>query len=223
MVCYLDQNEGSHRKTMGGQSRIRQDYGFLIEQAESDSTLGLVFKPKRPETLSHRLGEALEGRLQALVGSGRCILIEREDSDRSALPCVASSAADVSVNLLYGGTAGLESWLCGTPTLLLSALGAVEGVFGRLPKHSVVFESWPELWVAVTALRQQPTQSHLGNWGPIIDEFALMRDGRAAQRIGRVVAVLQRHLREGKTPEQALDVVTQEYQKQESHGLAFAR
>lgn len=203
IVCYLDQNEGAHRKTMGGRNRIQEDYRFLCDKMTADPELGLLLKPKRPKTLAARLGPVWDS-LDQLVRLGRCIILEESDPDRSTLPCMASTGADVAVNLLYGVTAGLESWLSGTRTLLLAAHGADPGVFSRLPAGSVLFDSWPELWKAVERLREDPAHPAIGNWDPVIEDFVGLRDGRAAERIGQHIAWLQEALRCGKSAEEAL-------------------
>lgn len=220
IIGYFDQNEGAHRKMMGGRSRIQEDYRFLVAHVAADPELGLLLKPKRPATLAARLGPVW-GSLEALVQSGRCILLNGGDPESSYLPCVASTGADITVNLLYGGTAGLESWLSGTRSLLLAAQGAEAGVFSRLPPGRVVFDGWPELWKAVERVRKNPADRSIGNWEPVIEDFANLRDGRASERIGQHIARLQEALRCGKSPEEALQEAAKRYDLAWGSGWIF--
>lgn len=216
-VCFLDENDGVHRKWLGGQSLIRTDYSFLCDRLEADSTLGLVLKPKRPETLAQRLGPVW-ARVQAFVDTGRCVILSGRPPDERYLPCVGACAADLSINLLYGGTPGLESVLAGTPALLIRH-DVDRGAFERLPEGSVVFDTWDDLWKAVERYRADRSDPHVGNWEPILDEFASLRDGRAAERIGSYIGWLYEAFASGRSRDAALAHAASRYAATWGRGL----
>ena len=148
ILCYLDQNEGSHRKMLGGQERIREHYRFLCEKVAANPELGLILKPKRSDSLPARLGPVWD-LVQQRVKTGRCIILGSTGVDSRYLPCAAATGADVAINLAYAATAGLESRLAGTRVLLLATPGVNPGIFLRFPAGSVLVHSWAELWKAV--------------------------------------------------------------------------
>jgi len=213
ILCFFDENDGMrlHRKWLGGQRLIQGDYSFLCGRLEADPALGLVLKPKRAETLAQRLGPVWP-RLQRLVQAGRCMILSGRAPDERTLPCVGACAADLSINLLYGGTTGLESYLAGTPALLIRH-GVDLGLFERLPKGSVVFDSWEELWEAVEQFRADRNDPRIGNWEPIVEEFASLRDGRGADRINQYLVWLYNAFASGKNRDQALEEAREQYQR----------
>ena len=208
-LCFLDENEGVNPKTLGGTHATRADYNFLCQRLEEDKTLGLLLKPKRVETLSTRLGPVWK-RLEDLIQEGRCILLGGKPPDLRYLPCAAAAAADVAVNILNGGTAGLESYLSGTRTLLLNR-GWSTGPFSTLPEGSVVCNGWEQIWSAVDRLRANPQDSTVGNWEPILGNLVSFRDGQSARRMGQYIAWLQEAFRRGMTREEAIEYAGDQY------------
>lgn len=209
IISFFDENHGVVPKKIGGRRLVQRDYAFLCDQLAADETLGLILKPKRPETLPARLG-AVWDRVQELVDSGRCIFMSNESWDDRFLPCVAASASDLAVSTLSGGTAGLESYLSGTRTLLLRH-GTDLGVFKRLPEGCVVFDHWEDLWRAVERFRANPSDAQIGNWGPIIEQFASLRDGCASKRISSYILWLYKAFEMGKSREEALSYAASFY------------
>lgn len=216
-VAFFDENDGIQPKRFGGKAQVQGDYRFLCERLETDPSLGLFLKPKRPETLPDRLGSVWP-RLRCLIDSGRCIYLGGDSIDRRYLPCVAACAADAAINLAGGATAGLESFLAGTRTLLLRHR-VDAGIFGRLPEGTVVFDDWWDLWAAVERLRRDPQDPDIGHWGPILEECASFRDGRSAERIAAYLGWLFEILRSGRGRERALQGAARRYEVAWGQGL----
>ncbi len=212
ILCFLDENEGVVPRRLGGGRRFRNDYRFLCDRLEEEPTLGLILKPKRPGTLRERLGP-IWGRVERALESGRCVLLEGQGVDERFLPSVAASAADLSINLLNGGTAGLESVLAGTRCLLLARGGEEAGIFRELPQGSVLFDSWERLWEAVRAFRDNPDHPAIGRWDPILDRLVLLRDGRSAERIAQYIEWLHEAFESGMDREQSLAAARRRYEK----------
>lgn len=212
ILCFLDENEGVIPRRLGGGRGGRNNYRFLCDRLEEDPGLGLILKPKRPGSLPGRLGPVWE-RIERAVRSGRCLLLEGEGTDDRFLPSVAAAAADLSVNLLNGGTAGLESVLVGTRCLLLGRGGEETGIFRELPEGSVLFQSWDRLWEAAQTLRANPDHPTIGKWDPILDRLVLLRDGKASERIGQYIQWLYEAFQSGKGREQALAAAREQYGK----------
>lgn len=202
IVCFFDQKLGPHPKWLGGTRMAQKDYGFLCDRMEQDPTLGLILKPKDARTLPARLGPVW-ARVQALIDTGRCLLLKSDSPDASLLPCVAASASNVVINWMTGGTAALESALAGTKALLIRH-GVSRGAFRELVEGAVSFNTWEVLWSAVERLRAHPDDPVIGNWEPIIERYASLRDGQAAARINRYITWLYEALAAGRSKETAM-------------------
>lgn len=210
ILCFLDENEGVIPRRLGGGRCYRNDYRFLCDRLEEDEGLGLLLKPKRGESMASRLGPVW-GHVERAIRTGRCILLHGSVPDERFLPGAAAAAADLSISLLNGGTAGLESVLLGTRCLLLDRGREDGGIFRELPPESVVFESWDRLWATVQKLRMDPTHPVLGNWDPILDRLVLLRDGRASERISQYVGWLYEAFRRGMGRKEALAFALEQY------------
>ncbi len=204
ILCFLDEGFGVNPKTLGGGKQNRAYYQFLCDRLEEDATLGLVLKPKRPDTLPARLGPVWI-RLRRLIDSGRCVLLKGRFPDEYFLPCAAAGASDLAINLLTGSTAGLESFLAGTPTLLLGG-GTIRGPLQQLLNSAgIVFHSWEELWKEVATFRAHPTDSRVGNWEPILETLVSFRDVEASKRIRQYIVWLTEAFSMGRSREEALE------------------
>ena len=101
-------------------------------------------------------------------------------------PAVAALAADIAVHgYISTVTAGMESALAGTPTLLLDREGWSVSSLYNLGVGRVVFKDWDDLWKAC----QEHWQTEqgipgLGDWSSMMNDFDPFRDGRAAERMG---------------------------------------
>ena len=202
IVCFLDQNLGLHPKWLGGQRMLLSDYRFLCDRLDEDPALGLILKPKKPRALPQRLGPVWP-RLARLIDAGRCIMLDARSTDEMFLPCVAACAADVAINWIIGGTAGLESALAGTRTLLIRHR-FTQGEFSDRLEGTLAFQGWMELWQAVGKLRANPADPAIGNWEPVIERYASLRDGKASERMQSYIGWLYEALASGRSKEQAL-------------------
>ena len=211
ILCFFDENLGVHPKWLGGQRMLWNDYGFLCDRLEEDPTLGLILKPKSPHTLPQRMGPGWP-QLARLIEQGRCVMLNARSTDESYLPCVASCAADVAINWVLGGTAGLESALAGTRTLLVRHHFS-QGEFRQRLEGAVSFQGWAELWQAVKRLRANPSDPIIGNWEPVMEQYASFRDGKASERMQAYVGWLYEALAAGRSKEQALEEARQHYRR----------
>lgn len=215
-LCFLDQGFGINPKTLGGAQIAQGGYRFLCDRLEHDPTLGLIVKPKKSDFLKGQLGPVWP-QMERLIGSGRCILLEGGSVDKQFLPAVAACGADLAINLSAGATAGLESYLAGTRTLLIRHITA-RGAFEDIPASAqILFDSWEELWRAVERYRVDPDNREIGNWEPVIERFVSLRDGRAAERIGCYLRWLCDSLGQGRSRGEALR------DAEERYGLAWGK
>jgi hypothetical protein len=164
---------------------MQENYDFLLRKVLAEPWLGLVMKPKNPDTLRRRLGP-VSVLLKEAEETGRAYIYEGGAVQGSHSPAEAAMEADLVVHgHLCAGTAGIESVLAGVPTLLMDREGWPVSPLYRLPFGVVVFQEWPELWKACIEHWDSPTGTPgFGDWTPILDELDPFRDGRASERMG---------------------------------------
>jgi hypothetical protein len=167
---------------------MQMNYAFLLEKLMTNPWLGLVIKPKTPQTLRRRLGPVAE-LLKEAETTGRCHVFEGGAIQGSYPPVAAGLAADVAIHGHLGaGTAGVELALAGIPTLLLDREGWPTSPLYQLGKGQVVFTDWEQLWEACTQHWATPGGiPGFGDWSSMLDELDPFRDGRAAERMGSYV------------------------------------
>lgn len=212
IICFFDENSDSDRKKAHvTHEQAADNYRYLLDRLGDDPGLGVIFKPKKPATLDERLGE-VSNKLNAAVNEGRCYVFGKGGVNSVTLPCEASLAADVTIGMLVGATAALESRLAGTPSVLLDPEHVTYHPMYSLGPGSVVFEGWDELWQSLLPYRQDPSANpRFGDWGPVSASADPFRDGRAAERIGAYLGCLATGLRSGLSRDLVLDQARQNY------------
>ena len=125
-----------------------------MTKGSGDQCLGLIIKPKNgyPETV-------LESRVRLLnlsLETGRCCLLDEGIITSKTLLCELSLAPGMGIGFRLSGTASLESRLAGTPTVLSVAWNTPYYTFYVLPRKSVGFSSWDELWSSTETFRPDP-------------------------------------------------------------------
>jgi len=185
ILAYFDENTIEDSRWYLGHEFARSNYNFLLQKVIQDDRFGLVLKPKNPGTLLHRLGPIAE-LLKAAIATGRCYMFAEGVIQGSYPPVAGALAADVAVHDgISSATAGMESALCGIPTLLMDQDGWSVSNLYALGKGKVVFNDWDTLWSTYDSHRKSSGGiAGFGDWSPMLDEIDPFRDGRAAERIG---------------------------------------
>jgi hypothetical protein len=202
IICFLDEGSGDDKKHTISHEHAGENYEYILSKVLVDPTLGLVLKPKKPSTLRRRLGH-LSDHLDKVLATGRCFLFEEGE---------ACQAADVSIGLLFGGTAAVESALGATPTLLIDRERLIGHPLYELGKDRVVFDDWDSLWQALSDYRRDPAAvAGFGNWSSMLDELDSFRDGRAAERMGSYIGWLAEGISKGLSREETMEMARQRY------------
>jgi hypothetical protein len=185
VMAFFDENTVDDPRWFAGHEFTQKNYAFLLEKVLTNPWFGLVIKPKQPNTLRSRLGPAKK-LLDEALATKRCYTFTEGVLQCSSPPALAALAADIAVHEhLSSGTAGLESALCGTPTLLMDFEGWPGNKLYELGIGRVVFTEWDSAWEACrNYFFSNGCVDSLGDWSPILNELDPFRDGRAAERIG---------------------------------------
>ena len=130
-------------------------------------------------------------------------------------PAIAALASDIAIHgHLAAGTAGIESALTGTPTLMLDREGCSKSPIYKLGEGRVVFKNWEDLWIACQEHWNTPGGiPGFGDWSPMIDEFDPFRDGQAAARMGTYLEWVMEGLKAGLSREIVLADAAERYVK----------
>ena len=177
--------------------------------------MGLVIKPKKSSNLRERLGITLK-LLEEAEKTGRCLVVEGGSLKNKYPPAIASIASDIAIHgYLHAGTAGMESALAGTPTLLLDRDGWAISQLYELGEGKVVFVDWENLWDSCMDHRKNNSvRNGFGDWSPILGELDPFRDGKAAERMGTYLHWLIQGFNRGKHRDQILEEAAERYCKQ---------
>lgn len=203
ILCFFDENSVPFWDNPCHDDGAILDYEFLFNCLLTDSTLGLVFKPKDSTTLFTRISP-ISGLIERAMETGRCHFLTSDTVYGSVYPAEAALIADVTVGKLLGGSAAFESGLAGVPSVLVN-IEHRSHPFYSWGKNRVIFEEWSSLKDALKLFRNSP-ESHpeFGDWSPGIDGLDQFRDGQASVRMGKYIGEIYKAIVGGATKEQAL-------------------
>ena len=185
ILAYFDEHATNHPQWDLAYKVTIRNYSYLLNKVLENPWFGLILKPKVPSTLrSKRLGSVWELLHQA-EKTGRCFIFEDTNLQSSFPPAAASLGADIAIHgHLFAATAGVESALTGTPTLLLDCEGISDSPL-RILGERVIFKDIEPLWRSCVEHWNRPGGiPGFADWSGILDQLDPFRDGRAAERMG---------------------------------------
>ena len=187
------------------------DYEYLLKWLLTDSTVGLIFKPKKAPNLFRRISR-ISDLIQEARATERCLFLTSETLVGSVFPAEAALIADVCIGKLGGSTAAFEARLAGKPTVLIDMEGFRDHPFYRFGKGQLVFQQWDELRLAVERYRAVPeAYPGFGSWDGFLDALDPFRDGQASRRIGCYLHWVREALDRGESKRDALTEATTRY------------
>ena len=202
ILCLYDNMFGNSHLSAG---MMHDFYGAFLDWAEGDPTIGLVVKTKKPAVL-----EGLPDIAQRLnhfqESTGRCVVL-----DSKVQPAAAAFSSDFAVGI------GISS------AVTEAVLGGVRGIHCDLPGlrthefydwgyERIIFDDIDGLILALKDYQNDPrTVPELGDFSPVIDDLDPFRDGRAGERAGQYMRLLQEGFKEGLDRESAMERANREY------------
>ena len=196
ILAYFDESSVDDPRWNLGHKVTQENYAFLLKKILDTPSLGLIFKPKLYSNLRKRLGDVVP-LLDRAEESGRCYILKESAHFGSHTPALAALASDSAIHgHLYAATAGVESALTGTPTLMLDREGCSKSPIYQLGEGRVVFKNWDGLWKAcLDHWGHSDGRPGFGDWSPMLDDLDPFRDGRAAQRMGNYLEWISQGLK----------------------------
>ena len=155
----------------------------------------------------------LNSLIDKALETGRCVFM---DSDRytKSYPNEAAQASDISIALLYSGTAGMESYLAGTRVLFIDLEGCYSYPEYEFGKNKTIFEDMDSLLREVkriagdrTAFNEFKNDYAFHN----IMERDPFRDNKASFRIGQYIECLLEKIDMGETRQAAIAYANKRY------------
>ncbi len=212
IISFFDENSTLDERWSHGNSFACKQYAFLLEKLLENPWLGVVFKPKKPQTLRARLHE-IDELIEKAIATGRCHFCI--DEVYGLPPALGAFASDIAVHgNMAAGTAGVEAALCGVPTLLLDYENWEYSRLNQLGKNEVVFNNWESLWRSLLSHWNSKTGiANLGNWQPLLNQLDPFQDGKAAQRMGNYLKWLIQGYEQGLKKETILSDAAERYCK----------
>ncbi len=215
ILAYFDENSVDDSRWNIGHDITQGNYSYLLNKVLETPWLGLVLKPKVPATLRRKLGPAVSRLLDRAVQTNRCFICEEGNIFGSHPPSMVAQAADVAIHgHLFAATAGVESALTGTVTLMLDREGYSTSPLYNLGVGQVIFKNWGDLWHACQDHWNSPKGiPNFGGWSLMIDDIDPFRDGKAAERMGTYLHWLLEGFKAGLSRETVLADAAQRYTK----------
>ena len=192
IVAVFDENSADDDRFDFGHEIQIENYQYLLEEVLKTSWLGVIFKPKKPSTLRKRI-DPIVTLLEEALATGRCHIYEETSLNQSNIPAtLAALSSDISIHAhLMSGTVGIESFLAGTPTLLIDREGLNKSKLYELERGKVIFRNWPETIDALYEhFQSQKGIPNFGDWSTIINELDSFRDGLSENRKGTYLKYL---------------------------------
>ena len=187
IVCILDENSLSDNRWHTGHNYQIDNYSKIINELLNNKKLGIIFKPKVPNSLRDRLGETYN-LIEEAKKTKRCFIYEENDDvlrRSSIFPFVAGLSADLVVHThLSAGTAAIECAYHNIPTILLDRERNKSSIFHDLETKNIIFNEWDEIIMTIRNLISNKIDiSVIGNWKNEIKKFNSFDDNFANERI----------------------------------------
>lgn len=213
IVCVMDENSADDPRWHTGHELQRENYKFVLEKMLETPWLGVVFKPKKSNTLCRRLGW-VNNLLNEAKKTGRCIVLDNSGKHVSTVPAILGGlVADVTIHgHLSAGTAALECALLRKPTLLVDREGAPFSKLYELPKDYVVFNNWPDTIKAlIDYFETGKIDPEFGNWSKFIKEFDPFNNNKGIYRMSSYMNNLLKGFQKGLDRELIMSDAAQQY------------
>ena len=190
----------------------KENYEYIILEMFKNKQLGIIFKPKAPQTLKKRLGRVYDLLLKAKE-TGRCIILENKTEYHSPIPPIlAGLASDICVHCdLSSGSSALECAAAKKNVLLLDREGAPYSILNSLDHGKTIFKNWGDIINAINDYDINDKKSEIGNWSILIDKLDPFQDGLSAKRIGNYLEWILFGLNSGYKVDEVLNYASEKY------------
>ena len=189
IISFLDQ--GMYTDCYLSPATHLEIWQTLIEMLNEMPSIIIVWKPKRNSMVRKIMDQLPE--IEQLVADRRIHIIKGKSDTIKTAPSTAANISDLAITAMFS-TAGIECWLSGTPTLFID-LSRLTRHFLPVEFHNrVVFDSLEALKRVVRNHVDRDIDACVKLSGKFADDLDPHRDGRAFQRTGCYLKILQQEL-----------------------------
>jgi hypothetical protein len=214
ILCFFDENSLNRWDIYASENDAANDYEYLLKWLLSDPTLGIIFKPKKPEQLLFKRISRLYKLIDQANQTGRCKFLTSEYIFGSIYPTEAALMADLCIGKLDGSTAALEAFLTGVTTVLIDIEGLRSHPFYNWGCDRVVFKNWESLRKSIEQYRVAPDANpEFGNWSPGLEYFDPFQDGKACERMRLYIHWVYEALNQGNSRTVAMGIANDRFKK----------
>ena len=166
---------------------LNNNYINILKFILSKKDLGVVFKPKKSQTLFDRLSNETVELINYAKKIKKCYIFEDYGEHQSNIPAIlAAYISDLCIHTsLKAGTAAIECALSNKPTVIIDQEGYPYSKLNELRQYDVIYDSWEAFIDKISFLfKNKKVNYNFGKWGNFVEQFDDFKDGNGAKRMG---------------------------------------
>ena len=210
VLGYFDENSVNHFSIPASDEDASLAYEHLFRWVLRDPTLGLVIKPKNPETLLARISR-IQDLVKKVTESGRVCMLGVERGERY-YPGAVGEISDVCIGHLIGGSAAFEAARTGVPSILIDELDLPDHDLRKWCSAATVFDSMQDAEIAINQFRNSPKGvACFGDWSNAFEHLDPFGDRKGLFRMADCISELFTRLESGESPSRAVELLAARY------------
>ena len=210
IISFFDENSSPDRRWGESDQILSNEYEFLLKKIIKNTKLGIVFKPKKPQSIFNRL-EKIVPLINEAKKTNRCIFLLSDTNNIP--PSMAAMSSDLAIhNSLFAATAAIESALCNVPTLMIDKEYWNISDLYNLKPGKIIFNNINDLWSKLEKNNFE-TKDNQNIWKNYITKIDPFRDGKASFRISQYLNDLLSGFDRGLSSHDTLTIASENYRK----------
>ena len=187
IVCYFNESVQHDRWGLVSKQDHLGELHALANAVLTDHTFGAVVKSQFMSNTPSQLYPDDE-LIQNAKKTGRYIELKEGKHRNNIYPTEAALVADLCIGHKFGATAALEAAIAGVRVVLLDAYGTKTLWDPIYAQADIEYQNIEASMEAITYYRTGDTEyQSLGDWTSILHHFDPYRDGKAIERLHKIV------------------------------------
>jgi len=187
IICYFDESVQHDRWGLVSKDDHLCELHALANVVLLDPEFGVVVKSQFIRNSPSQLYPN-DDVIRAAKATGRFLELMEGVHRNDIYPTEAALVADLCIGHKFGATAALEAAIAGVRTVLLDVYGTKTAWDDIYAKADIVYQTMESLMDAIADFRAgSKTQQTIGDWTSILHHFDPYRDGKAKDRLYKVV------------------------------------
>lgn len=202
---------------------LNENYYNIIKYILDNKNLGVVFKPKKSQTLYKRLPKETVEMINYARDKKKCYIFDDYGEHQSNIPVItAASIADLCIHTsLKAGTAAIECALFNKPTVIIDQEGYPKSKLNELREYNSVFDSWSH-FIEDFRASDFSYNNKFGLWGNYLNQFNDFNDDQGSYRMGNFIKYIISGLDDKKNAKNLLKNAYFKYKKEYGNEKAIS-